>query len=67
MRLKVKSINELDVDNLKGVVSGTLLFAFYYGNLPESILEQFTSNEEGSKAVTLQLERQSSIELREGT
>ena len=59
MRLKVKSVNEFEVEKLSGVVSATLLFGFYHGNLPEHILEQFTG--EGAKAIVLQFPRQSSI------
>lgn len=62
VRFKVKSVNEFDVEKLSGVISGTLLFGFYFGNLPEHLLQQFTRD--GSKAVTLQFARQASIELR---
>ena len=64
VRLKVKNIKEFDLEKLSGIVNATLLFSFYYGNLPTHILEQFTGD--GKKAITLQLSRQESIELRDG-
>lgn len=66
IRLKVKTIKELEIEKLSGVVSGTLLFSFYYGNLPQEILSQFTGPEDDKKAILIQLSRQESIELREG-
>lgn len=56
----------MEIEKLSGVVSGTLLFSFYYGNLPEGILAQFTGPEDDKKAILIQLSRQESIELREG-
>lgn len=55
-RIKVKSVKELDIGSLSGVISATLLFGFYHGNLPEAILKQFTG--EANKAIVLQFPRQ---------
>lgn len=63
IRFKVKSVKQLEIEALSGTISGTLLFSFYYGDLPPEVLGQFTG--EGAKAILLQLGRQESIELRE--
>ena len=41
VRFKVKELLTVDIDALEATVSATLLFTFYYGNLDESILNQF--------------------------
>lgn len=46
------------------MISGTLLFSFYYGNLPRDLIDQFTGPD-ASKAILLQMGRQESIELKE--
>jgi hypothetical protein len=49
----VKEVCEIKIEKLLGVVTGTLLFSFYYGDLPRDILEQFTG-EKQEKAILLQ-------------
>jgi hypothetical protein len=33
IRLKVKEINSISIDDLQGEISATFLFSFYYGQL----------------------------------
>jgi hypothetical protein len=63
IRFKVKEISSLDIEGLQAVISGTLLFSFYYGNLDRRIVDQFVGD--GSKAILLQFSRQESLQLRE--
>lgn len=43
VRLKVKAITEMSLEERKGSFSGTLIFSFYYEGLPEEVLDQFTT------------------------
>ena len=64
VRIKVKSVKQLEIESLSGMISGTLLFSFYYGNLPRYLIDQFTGPD-ATKSILLQLGRQESIELKE--
>jgi hypothetical protein len=54
--LKVKDVDEINVEKLHGTISGTLLFTFYYGSLDRKIVDQFSGK--GSKAILIQFNRQ---------
>lgn len=41
VRYKVKNIEEMLFEGLKGKVSGVMLIDVYYGNMPENIINQF--------------------------
>ena len=62
MRLKVKEILNINIDNLTATIAGTLLISFYYGNLDPRILGQFTG--EANKAILVQLSRMEPILLK---
>jgi hypothetical protein len=65
VRLKVKSISDLDMVKASGTIDGTLLFSYYYGNLPSEVLERIYGKT-ASKAIVLQIAGQKSIKLKEG-
>jgi hypothetical protein len=39
--LKIKTINDINMENRKAKVAGTLTFRFYYGILDPKIIDQF--------------------------
>jgi len=57
VRFKVKEIGEVNIEGLKGAVSGTLLFSFYYGDMPKKLVKQFVGKNT-EKSILLQFSRQ---------
>lgn len=45
MRFLVKEIKNVDVESMEAVVAGTLLFSFYYGAVPQQLLDRFVGKD----------------------
>ena len=63
IRFKVKDIDRMEISSLEGTIDATFLLTFFYGEIPENIIDQFVGDD-ADQSILLQFNQMDSIELK---
>ena len=67
MRMKIRHLSEVNINNLEAAFKGTMLFTIYYGDLPRDIVVDFTDKNKGDNFILISSNHMPAIELNPST